>query len=158
VETSSGDPSFVEFGGLITYKICFNNLGTLDAQNAVISDYIPAGTSLVSVNPPPGATVSYFPSQADATRFDVSLGTLHAPANSVCYFRDTNVVPAMVPPLHIESVTNGIRVTWQAYSPSNSPASPSLLKQTQRWIRSITACRVGPSRPSRSAATRRRWC
>jgi uncharacterized repeat protein (TIGR01451 family) len=131
VETSSGDPAFVEFGGLITYTVCYNNLGSIDALNTVIHELVPDGTSLVSVNPPAGATVSYFPDPATATSFDVNLGALRAPANAVCFARDTNVLEAAAPPLNIQMVSNAVRVTWAppAYSPSNPPV---LLHVTSR--------------------------
>ncbi len=83
VDVLTGDPDFAEFGGLILYNIEYNNLGSIGAQNVVIDEIVPTGTSLVSVNPPPGATVTYSPNQANATSFSVRFDTLPAPANSV---------------------------------------------------------------------------
>jgi uncharacterized repeat protein (TIGR01451 family) len=83
MEIPSGDPNFVEAGGLIRYKIEYNNLGSISAENVKIDEIIPPGTKLVSVNPPPGSTVIYSPSEAAATSFTVSFDSLSAPANTI---------------------------------------------------------------------------
>jgi uncharacterized repeat protein (TIGR01451 family) len=82
-ELLTGDPDFAEFGGLVRFTIDYNNIGSISAQDVVIDEIVPTGTSLVSVNPPPGSTVTYSPNQANATSFSVHFNTLTAPANSV---------------------------------------------------------------------------
>jgi len=83
MELSSGDPTFAEFGGLIRYKISYNNIGSITAHNVVIDEIVPDNTQLVSVNAPPGATVTYSPNELSATSFSVLFDTLTAPANFV---------------------------------------------------------------------------
>ena len=83
---TGGSETFTDQGNKLTYKIEYNNIGSADAENTVISEVVPAGTKLLPnsfSNLPSGATVSFnTPNPSNATAFTVDLGTLPAPANA----------------------------------------------------------------------------
>ncbi|MCB1224736.1 MAG: FG-GAP repeat protein, partial [Verrucomicrobiales bacterium] len=82
-DAATGSEQWTESGNLLTYRIDYNNLGYAPASNSVISEIVPAGTSLANVVPPLGSSVTYYPGPGatNATSFDVNLGTVPAPAN-----------------------------------------------------------------------------
>jgi len=82
-DVSSGSEEWTEAGRVLEYRIEYNNLGYAPAYDSVISEVVPEGTRLLSVNAPVGGTVTYHPGPgiAGATSFDVNLGTVSAPAN-----------------------------------------------------------------------------
>ncbi|MGI6496522.1 MAG: hypothetical protein ACOX5G_10640 [Kiritimatiellia bacterium] len=77
VDAATGDAGWTEAGGLLTYTIEYNNLGDTVAKDAVLSEIVPEGTTLVSVRNPAGSTVACYPAEgAEARSFDVHLGDL----------------------------------------------------------------------------------
>lgn len=79
--SASGSSEFAEAGEEITYTIKYGNTGDIDAHDVVINEIVPEGTTLVSVNAPYDAVVTYSPNQASASSFTVKFPTL--PANQL---------------------------------------------------------------------------
>ncbi len=82
VNDSDGDETWTEAGETLTYTIEYNNTGNADADDVVISEIIPAGTSYVpgSLQLPAGAGVVWSPNAADPESFEVQFENLPAPA------------------------------------------------------------------------------
>ncbi|MDD2346727.1 MAG: FG-GAP-like repeat-containing protein [Kiritimatiellae bacterium] len=77
VDARTGDSDWTESGNFLKYTIEYNNLGNAVARDTVISEIVPEGTTLVSINNPDGSTVVYYPEAgAGARSFDVLLGDL----------------------------------------------------------------------------------
>ncbi len=76
-DAKTGDANWTESGSLLTYTIEYNNFGDATARDTVISEIVPDGTTLVSVDNPVGSWVTLFPwPEADARRFEVNLGDI----------------------------------------------------------------------------------
>jgi uncharacterized repeat protein (TIGR01451 family)/fimbrial isopeptide formation D2 family protein len=76
-DAATGDADWTEAGSLLTYTIEYNNLGDAVARDTVITEIVPEGTTLVSVNNPDGSTVAYHSMPGSGARsFDVRLGDL----------------------------------------------------------------------------------
>jgi len=116
MELPSGDPIFAEAGSLIQYRISYNNLGSISAQNVVIDEIVPDGTRLVNVNAPAGAMVSYAPSELDATGFSVQFDALTAPANAVRSAVGSAGADLLPPTLDSVSADCGSNVLTLAFS------------------------------------------
>ncbi len=73
VDAETGDDFWTEAGNILTYTIEYGNIGNIDAEDVVISEIIPDGTSYVpsSLQVPEGSLVSFSPSESNPTRFDV---------------------------------------------------------------------------------------
>ena len=77
VDAGTGSADWTDSGKLLTYTIEYNNLGDAVARDTVISEIVPEGTTLVSVENPDGSTVAYYPATGSQARsFDVHLGDL----------------------------------------------------------------------------------
>ena len=155
-----GSSEFVEFGDLISYTLEYNNLGGATAHDVVLRDYVPNGTTLESLNLPPGATVTYFPSQANATSFEVRFPTLLAPANSVSGVGNA-AAPApsnAQPRLFIELVTNGVQLSWDAAYAGFVLEKTPTLSDSNSWtavqtpVTSVSTNRIGVTLPNSSLA------
>ncbi len=90
---------YTEAGRTLTYTISYQNLGYGPARDVTISEIVPEGATLVSVNVPGGADVAYRPGPGPggARTFDVSFPVLPAPAN---------MAGALTPPSDVQ-VFNG---------------------------------------------------
>ena len=76
----SGSYDVTEAGNIVEYEIEYNNLGNQIAENTVIYDFLPPGTTFESIaGLPPGATYSLL----DPSTVQINLGTLNAPAGSL---------------------------------------------------------------------------
>lgn len=73
VVDETGDESWTEAGNVLTYTLEYGNIGNTDAENAVISEIIPEGTSYVSgsLQVPDSAIASFSPNEANPTSFDI---------------------------------------------------------------------------------------
>ncbi|WP_411846710.1 SdrD B-like domain-containing protein [Roseibacillus persicicus] len=82
VNDSDQDETWTESGETLTYSIEYNNTGNADADDVVISEIIPAGTSYVpgSLELPAGAGVVWSPNADEPESFEVQFDTLPAPA------------------------------------------------------------------------------
>ena len=81
-DATTGDADWTEKGSLLTYTIEYSNLGEAVAKDTVVSEIVPEGTTLVSVQNPAGSTVTYYPAGgAEARGFDVHLGDLRPNPN-----------------------------------------------------------------------------
>ncbi len=84
VDVPTGSSELTDSGNALQYTVNYDNLGNLNAENTIITEYIPVGTRFVPnsiTGLPGGAVVSYTPDNTtNATRFEVELGTLPAPA------------------------------------------------------------------------------
>ena len=81
----TGDSLSTKVGDELQYTLQYNNTGNATASNAVIHEIIPPGTAYIpgSIKLPQGATVTFYPGEANATSFDVTLGDLEAPGTYV---------------------------------------------------------------------------
>ena len=92
VVDASGDEFWTEAGNILTYTIEYGNIGNIDAEDVVISEIIPDGTSYVggSLQVPEGAVASFSPNETSPTGFDILFGNpLPAPAT---YFNQSSAV------------------------------------------------------------------
>ncbi|MGJ8726603.1 MAG: SdrD B-like domain-containing protein [Roseibacillus sp.] len=82
VNESDQDETWTEAGEVLTYSIEYNNTGKAAADDVVISEVIPAGTSYVpgSLMVPDGATAIWSPNPSDPTGFEILFDNLPAPA------------------------------------------------------------------------------
>jgi uncharacterized repeat protein (TIGR01451 family) len=81
----TGSTSWTQVGDELEYTLQYDNVGNATGSNAVIHEIIPQGTVYIpgSIKLPEGATVTFYPSEANAASFDVTLGDLDAPASYV---------------------------------------------------------------------------
>ncbi|MCP4376914.1 MAG: DUF11 domain-containing protein, partial [bacterium] len=75
-DTASGSYDLTEEGHFVEYNIEYNNIGNQSAENSVIDDTLPDGTTFHSATTPSGVT--YTQLTDSVVQFD--LGTLTAPA------------------------------------------------------------------------------
>lgn len=83
VVDETGSTLLTDAGHILTYAIGFGNLGGAAAENVVISENIPTGTTYVpgSLVVPAGATATFYPNTQNPTRFELRFADpLAAPA------------------------------------------------------------------------------
>ncbi|YCM45720.1 SdrD B-like domain-containing protein [Verrucomicrobiaceae bacterium 227] len=107
-DLETGSEDWTEAGKILEYTIEYNNLGNANADNVVISEIVPAGTTLLGVTAPIGSTVDYSPvgPLANASSFDVNLGTVSAPAGFTGVPK--NLVTPFQAPIHLGNGVNGV--------------------------------------------------
>ena len=83
VVDQTGDEFWTEAGNILTYTIEYGNIGNIDADDVIISEIIPDGTSYIggSLQVPEGAVASFLPDASNPTSFNLLFQSpLPAPA------------------------------------------------------------------------------
>jgi uncharacterized repeat protein (TIGR01451 family) len=117
--TKAGAPDPVTAGTDLTYTITVNAAGPSDAQSVVLSDALPAGTTLVSFTLPAGWTDTSTAGTASAT-----IGTLAASAGPQTFTLVVHVAPGTLLP----AITNTATVTSATTDPN--PADNTVITTT----------------------------
>ena len=93
VDKPTNDETWTEAGSTLTYNLEYNNIGNAGADNVVISEIIPEGTTYEegTLTLPPGASVEWFPNAVTPTAFDITIPFLPAPANYDAEFGEEEV-------------------------------------------------------------------
>ena len=117
--TKSVDKANAKVGDFLLYTINVNNSGNIDANNVILSDAAPGGTSFV-----PGSVVVNGVSQPSADiQSGVNIGTIAAKTGVVVSFRvKVNSVPAINPIVNVGNLS---------YSFTADPALPPTNKTSQ---------------------------
>ena len=73
VDALTGDEFYTEAGSLLEYTLSYDNIGNVEAENVVLQEIIPEGTTYVpgSLQVPAGAVATFFPDEVNPTAFQV---------------------------------------------------------------------------------------
>lgn len=87
-------PAYAQFGEVLTYTVALKNTGNVPANNVVVTDVIPAGTTYM-----PGSTTASVPFTGDPTTMITLLNPIAAGGTATITFkvRIVNGIPAVNP-------------------------------------------------------------
>ncbi|MEF9878179.1 MAG: DUF11 domain-containing protein, partial [Clostridia bacterium] len=109
----SASPAFAQFGNTLTYTITLHNTGTVAANNVVVTDVLPAGTTYVA-----GSATASVPFTGDPTTAITLTAPIAAGATATISFQVT--LPAGAPPVNPVPNTAGVH-----YAYTVDPAKPN---------------------------------
>ncbi|MEF9984059.1 MAG: hypothetical protein RR710_05910 [Oscillospiraceae bacterium] len=132
-------PPFAQFGDTLTYTITLHNTGNVSANNVVVTDPVPAGTTYVAGSligatgaPPTMTLTAPIPAGGTATiSYKVKLGTGAPPVNPVPNFATVNYAYTVDP-----TNPNGVTATGSSNTVS-TPVSTAKLNITKTASESL---------------------
>lgn len=97
----SVDKAFAEVGDILTYTVTMNNVGTIPANNAVLTDIVPNGTTFV----PGSVKINGAPSGADPN-IGIPLGNIPAGGSVTVIFQvEATSIPVPNPAVNIATLS-----------------------------------------------------